>query len=63
MAEFSSSQEINLLDTLQVLRRRRWVLISFFVICSLTVALATFLMTPLYMAKTRIMIEAENTNV
>ncbi len=55
--------EKTLKDYLQVLIRRRWVVISFFVICVTTVTLGTFLMTPLYQSKVRIIVEGENTNV
>jgi len=50
-------------DYMQVLVRRRWAVISFFTICVTVVTLGTFLMTPLYQSKVRIIIEGENTNV
>ncbi len=55
--------ETNLKDYWQVLVRRRWVVLSFFIICSVTVTLGTFLMTPIYRASTKIIIEGESTSV
>ncbi len=57
------NDEKNLTDYWQVLTRRRWTIFSFFLICSTTVAIGTFLMTPLYRAETKIMIEGEQMNV
>lgn len=63
MSEATLPTERNFSDYLQVLVRRRWVVASFFVICSVTVTLGTFLMTPLYRAETKIVIEGENANI
>lgn len=56
-------RELSLKDYLQILRRRRWVILAFFLICSTTVTIATFLMTPLYRAETKLLIEGESANV
>ena len=55
--------EKNIKDYFQVLVRRRWVVISFFLICVTTVTIGTFLMTPLYRSQVTIIIEGENANV
>ena len=55
--------EKNIKDYFQVLVRRRWVVLSFFTICVTVVTLGTFLVTPLYHATVKIVIEGENTNV
>ena len=55
--------EKNIKDYVQVLVRRRWVIISFFTICAVVVTLGTFLMTPLYRSEVKIIVEGENTNV
>ncbi len=49
--------EKNIKDYFQVLIRRRWVVISFFVICATVVTLGTFLMTPLYRSEVKIIVE------
>lgn len=51
------------IDYWQVILRRRWILISFFTVCVTTVTLGSYLITPLYRATTRLVIEGENTNV
>jgi capsular exopolysaccharide synthesis family protein len=63
MTDFTLGPEKGFSDYLQVLVRRRWVILSFFIICFTTVALGTFLMTPLYRAETKIIIEGENANI
>src|SRR5437773_356202 len=63
MADQDFSRETTLKDYWQVLVRRRWVVFSFFTICTTVVTLGTFLMTPLYQAETKLLIEGENTNV
>ncbi len=55
--------EKNIKDYFQVLVRRRWVIISFFLICVTTVTIGTFLMIPLYRSQVTIIIEGENANV
>ena len=55
--------EKSLKDYFQVLVRRRWVVIAFFIICVTVVTIGTFLMTPLYRSEVKMMVEGENTNV
>lgn len=54
---------INVIDYLQVLIRRRWSFITFFVICNVIVIIATFLATPLYRSETKIIIEGDSSNI
>ena len=63
MSDLNMSQEVNFKDYWRVITRRAWVIICFFVVCTVTVALGTFLMTPLYKAETTILVEGENTNL
>ena len=53
-------EEIDLRDYLRVILKRRWIIISFFAIVVLTVAVHTFTATPIYKATSRIVIEKEN---
>ena len=53
-------EEIDLRDYLRVIIKRRWIIISFFAIVVLTVAVHTFTATPIYKATSRIVIEKEN---
>ncbi len=63
MEQPSIFPEKNIKDYFQILSRRRWVIISFFVICTAVITVGTFLMTPLYRSEVKIIIEGENTNV
>ena len=56
-------ETIDLRDYLRVLRKRRWVIISIFMMTVLAVALHTFTATPIYEASSRIVIEKENPNL
>lgn len=56
-------EEIHLKDYIDVVRRRRGVVIVFFVITVLAVTIGSFIMTPLYRATATIMIDPESPNV
>ncbi|RLC01162.1 MAG: hypothetical protein DRH90_16790 [Deltaproteobacteria bacterium] len=56
-------ETIDLRDYLRVLRKRRWVIISIFMVIVLGVAVHTFTATPIYEASSRIVIEKENPNL
>ncbi len=56
-------ETIDLRDYLHVLRKRRWVIISIFMVTVLAVAVHTFTATPIYEASSRIVIEKENPNL
>ena len=53
-------EEIDLRDYLRVILKRRWIIISFFAIVVLTVAVHTFTANPIFKATSRIVIEKEN---
>lgn len=55
--------EKNIKDYFYSLVRRRWVVISFFLITVTVVTLGTFMMTPLYRSEVKIIVEGENTNM
>lgn len=50
-------QEINLRDYLEVLLRRKWIVISFFVAIVLTVGITTSRITPIYETSTSLLVE------
>ena len=56
-------QEIDLRDYLGVIMKRRWTIITCFVIIVVTVAIATLTTTPIYRATIKLIIEKENPNV
>lgn len=62
--DFSSLQENQQVkDYIDVLRRRRDVILTFFVTTVVVVALGSFLMRPVYRAKTTLLIDVESPNV
>jgi capsular exopolysaccharide synthesis family protein len=56
-------QQIDLRSYLRVITKRRWTILTFFIIVFLSVAIHTFTATPIYQASSRIVIEKENQNV
>ena len=62
MEEYREEQ-IDLRDYLRVLIKRRWIIMTIFVVVVLTVAVHTFTATPIYKATARIVIEKENPNL
>lgn len=56
-------QQIDLRSYLRVISKRRWTILTFFIIVVLSVAIHTFTATPIYQATSRIVIEKENQNV
>ncbi|MCA1793299.1 MAG: polysaccharide biosynthesis tyrosine autokinase [Desulfobacteraceae bacterium] len=52
-----AEKEIHLRDYLRVVRKRKWAIVSFFVLTVLIVVIATFTKTPEYYAGTKVMIE------
>lgn len=59
----SSEEEIHLRDYLKVIQKRKWTVISFFVILVTTVTISTFKMRPIYRSTVQILIEKENPNI
>ena len=64
---FVPSQEVadapHLTDYLKVLHKRRWTAATAFLLVMASVTVYTFTATPIYEARTRLLIEAENPNV
>lgn len=56
-------EEVHLRDYWRVILRRRWTIITFFLVVVTTVTLASFLMSPLYKAKVNIQIDKESPNI
>ncbi|GAK54986.1 GumC2 protein [Candidatus Vecturithrix granuli] len=56
-------EEVHLRDYLRIIKKRQWVILTFFVIVVVSVAITTFLKSPIYRATTRILIEKETPNV
>lgn len=56
-------KEIDLRDYLRVLSKRRWTIISLFLLIVMIAAVHTFTTTPYYQATARIVIEKENPNL
>ena len=63
MEDQFKEETIDLRDYLHVLRKRRWVIISVFMVTFLAVAVHTFTATPIYKAASLIVIEKENPNL
>ena len=63
MMEEDREQEINLRDYLRVIMKRRWTIITCFVVIVVTVAISTLTATPIYRAMVKLIIEKENPNV
>jgi len=59
----AGGDEIHLLDYLRVLHKRRWTAITAFLIVFGSVTVYTFTATPIFSARTQILIENENPNV
>ena len=56
-------EEINLRDYLQVVLRRKWIIIAFFVVSVTLVAIKSFKATPIYRTTVQVLIDKENPNV
>ncbi len=55
-------REFHLLDSLMILRKHQWLIVSFFLALVTIVTIATFRIQPVYEATTRIEIDRENNN-
>lgn len=60
---YPEEEEIHLRDYLQVLLRRRWIVLTFFVAIVTTVTIGTFMIRPLYRSTVTIKIDKENPNI
>ncbi len=56
-------EEIHLRDYLQVVLRRKWIIIAFFVVSVTIVAIKSFKATPIYKTSVQILVDKENPNV
>lgn len=56
-------EEIHLRDYIRVIMRRKWTVITFFLVVVSTVVIGTFLMTPIYRSAVTIKIDKENPQV
>lgn len=56
-------EQIDLRDYLRVILKRKWTVITLFVVIVVTVGIHSFTATPIYQATTRLVIEKENPNV
>src|SRR5438132_13249001 len=55
--------EVQLMDYVRVLHKRRWTAITAFLLIIVSVTVYTFTATPIFEARTRLLIEADNPNV
>ncbi len=55
--------EINLQDYITIIRRRRWVILTFFIVVTTVVTVWTYLQTPVYRATTTVLIDQETPDV
>lgn len=55
--------EINLSDYIAIIRRRCWVILTFFIVVVCVVTIATFLQTPMYKATATVLIDEESADV
>ena len=62
-SELIGEAEVHLLDYLKVIHKRRWTAATAFLIVVGSVTVYTFTATPMFSARTRLLIEAENQNV
>ena len=61
--EENIEEQIDLRDYLRVILKQRWIIIAFFAIVVIVVAIYVLTATPIYKATTRLVIEKENPNV
>ena len=57
------SKDIHIKDYISILRRRKWIVISFFLISVTTITIASFMQRPVYRATSTVIIDAESPNV
>ena len=59
----SLENESSFKDYLYILKRRRWIVLSFCIITTVVVTIASFVMTPLFRATATIIVEGEDTDI
>jgi succinoglycan biosynthesis transport protein ExoP len=57
------SEDVHLTNYIRIIRKRQWIIITFFVIVVVSVTISSFLRTPVYKSTARILIEKETPNV
>ncbi len=55
--------DVHLKDYIRIIRKRRWIILTFFIIVVVSVTISSFLSSPVYKATARILIERETPNV
>jgi len=61
--QYQQEEEVHLRDYLQIILRRKWTVITFFLVVVTTVTIGTYMMRPIYRASVVIKIDKENPNV
>ncbi len=56
-------EDIHLRDYLRVIKKRQWVVLTFFIVIVVSVTITSFLSSPIYKSTSRILIEKETPNV
>ena len=60
---YGEEESVHLTDYLQLILRRKWMVITFFVVVVATVTIGTFMMRPRYKSTVTIRIDKENPNI
>ncbi|MCP4405517.1 MAG: polysaccharide biosynthesis tyrosine autokinase [bacterium] len=56
-------EDVHLKDYLRIIKKRQWVIITFFVVVVVSVTISSFLQAPVYKATVRVLIEKDTPNV
>ncbi len=56
-------EEVHLTNYVRIIRKRQWIILTFFFIVVVSVAISSFLQSPVYKSTARILIEKETPNV
>lgn len=62
-APIEAADDVHLLDYVRVIYKHRWPALTAFLVVSISVILYTFSVTPVYEARTQVVIEADNPNI
>ena len=60
---FVFQEDVHLKDYLRIVKKRQWVIITFFVVVVVSVTISSFLQAPVYKATARVLIEKDSPNV
>ncbi|MEW6571212.1 MAG: polysaccharide biosynthesis tyrosine autokinase [Nitrospirota bacterium] len=61
--DYKAGEEVHLRDYLNVVLKRKWIVLTFLVSVLITTTILTFMMTPLYKSTTVVKIDKDNPNV